>query len=226
MPWLNCREFSCAARHSMPPLAGHSMKWIRDTDGNRTMSFIVKNQRALDQAVDHQPVLFRIDVRPARMVALEKQPVRRDDAVQILQRRKTDGRFGAGGEPWHVAPDDAGLGVRRPAIGPVNHAGSDRLRPRRIGRRASLCRFRVAGPRAERKAAGQRRAQAEKRTPGEPRIGSNCRLRCCRPAASQGYRGWPHVSSPRGSLRPLLWQLSQGLSSTSNLVNAKLWRAR
>ena len=26
MPWLNCSEFIWAARHSMPPLAGHSMK--------------------------------------------------------------------------------------------------------------------------------------------------------------------------------------------------------
>ena len=26
MPWVNCSELSCAARHSMPPLAGHSMK--------------------------------------------------------------------------------------------------------------------------------------------------------------------------------------------------------
>jgi hypothetical protein len=45
-----------------------------------------KDQRALDQTMDHQSVLIRIDVRPPRMIALEEQAVRRDDAVQVLQR--------------------------------------------------------------------------------------------------------------------------------------------
>jgi hypothetical protein len=91
------------------------------------MSFIVRISGALDQAVDHQPVPVRIDIRPAGMIALEEQSVRRDDAVQILQRREADGRYGVGGEPRHVAPDDAGLAVRGPAVGPIDHARSDRL---------------------------------------------------------------------------------------------------
>ena len=42
IPWVNCSELSCAPRHSMPPLAGHSMKWMRDIAENRMMSSIVK----------------------------------------------------------------------------------------------------------------------------------------------------------------------------------------
>jgi hypothetical protein len=129
-----------------------------------------ENQWPLDQAMDHQSVLVRIDVGPAGMIALEKQPVRRDDAVQVLQRREADGGFGAGGEPRHVAPDHAGLGVGGPAIGPVDHAGSERLRPRRFGGRGSRSRFRMGRSGAKREAAGQCGAEAEKRTAGEPRI--------------------------------------------------------
>ena len=60
----------------MPPLAGHSMKWMRDDRWEAQDVLHGEDQRALDQAVDHQLVLRRIDVGPARMVALEEQPVR------------------------------------------------------------------------------------------------------------------------------------------------------
>jgi hypothetical protein len=142
-----------------------------------------ENQRALDQAMDHQPVPVRIDIGPSRMMALEKQAVRRDDAVQILQRRKADGRFGPGGEPWHVAPDDAGLSVGGSAIGPVHHAGADRLRPRRVRGRGSRRGFRFAWLRSESKGAGQRRAQTKKGAPAQ-RILRARELRYHRDAAS------------------------------------------
>ena len=38
-----------------------------------------------------------------------------------------------GGEPRHVAADDVFDEMRRLAIGPVDHAGPEHLRPRRIG---------------------------------------------------------------------------------------------
>ena len=47
-----------------------------------------QQQRTLDQAVDHQPVLVRIDVRPPGVIALEEQAVRRDDAVQSCSGEK------------------------------------------------------------------------------------------------------------------------------------------
>jgi hypothetical protein len=135
MPWLNCSEFICAARQFMPPLAGHSMKWMRVICGKRRMSFMVSSSGRSTSPVDHQLVLRRIDVGPARMVALEEQSIGRDDAVQVLQRRKAHRRFRAGGEPGDVAPDHGGFGIRRPAIGPVDHARADRLRPGGVGGR-------------------------------------------------------------------------------------------
>ncbi len=50
-------------------------------------------QQALVGAVDHQPVLRRIDVPPALVMALEVQPARRDDAEQRLQRRERHRRL-------------------------------------------------------------------------------------------------------------------------------------
>ena len=54
-------------------------------------------------AVDHQPVLVRIDVRHARVVALEVQARRRDDAEQVLQRRERDRRMRRAREPGAFA---------------------------------------------------------------------------------------------------------------------------
>ena len=48
------------------------MKWMRDTDGNRMMSSIVKHKRALDQTVDQKPMLARVNVGAAGVIALEK----------------------------------------------------------------------------------------------------------------------------------------------------------
>ena len=65
---------------------------MRDCDGKRRMSSIVKISGRVDQAMQHQPMLRRIDGRNAAMMALVEQPVRRDDAVEILQRRPAGGR--------------------------------------------------------------------------------------------------------------------------------------
>src|SRR4029079_12708788 len=60
-----------------------------------------EDQRTFDEAMDHQPVLVRIDVGPPGMMAFEKQAMWRDDAVQVLQRREADGGFGSGSQPRH-----------------------------------------------------------------------------------------------------------------------------
>ena len=41
MPWVYCTVGTATLPHSIPVLAPHSMKWIRDTDGNRSKSSIV-----------------------------------------------------------------------------------------------------------------------------------------------------------------------------------------
>jgi hypothetical protein len=169
-----------------------------------------ENERTLDQTMDHQPVLIRIDVRPACMMALEKQAVRCDDAMQVLQRRKADGRFGPGRQPWHVAPD-APASARKPAMGPINHAGPDRPRCVR-GRRSP--RGPVAGLRAECEA-GQRGAQPEKRASFSDRahLASLTPQACCatgRAARSLALR-----------LAAASFVIAPNLSSLANLVNAK-----
>ena len=54
-------------------LPEHSRKWTRDTDGNRVRFLHGEDERPLDQAVDHQPVLGRVDRRNPGMVALVVQ---------------------------------------------------------------------------------------------------------------------------------------------------------
>ena len=129
-----------------------------------------EQQRPLDEPVNHQLVLRRIDVGPARMVALEEQSIGRDDAVQFLQRRKAHRRFRAGGEPGDVAPDDGGFGIRRPAVGPVDHACADRLRPGGIGGRRRRRGVGHGGFAANGEAAGQHCAEPEKAASSQRRV--------------------------------------------------------
>jgi hypothetical protein len=51
------------------------------------------------------------------MVTLEAQPVRRDDAVKLMQRREIDRGNRIGGQPWHIAAHDIGFKLRRLSIG-------------------------------------------------------------------------------------------------------------
>ena len=52
-----------------------------------------ENQRLVDQTMQHQPVIVRIDFGDAAMVTFEAQTVRRDDAVEFVQRRERDRRL-------------------------------------------------------------------------------------------------------------------------------------
>jgi hypothetical protein len=96
--------------------------------------------------VNHQFVLRRIDVGATAVIALEKQSVRSDNAGLILQWGKTNRGFRRGGQPGHVPPDYVFDEFRRLTVRLVDHAGTEHLRPRRIGRRRSLlCTQAVAG---------------------------------------------------------------------------------
>ena len=127
MPWVNCSELSWAPRHSMPPLAGHSMKWMRDTDGKRYDVVHRQKERPFDQAVDHQPVLVRVDVGAPAMIAFKEQsigvmmPCRSCSGVKLT-------------EDWGVAVSH-GTSRRmtsrsnfgRHSIGPVVNTGPERF---------------------------------------------------------------------------------------------------
>ena len=118
-----------------------------------------QHQRPLDQAMDQEPVLARVDVDAAGVEALEEQPVRGDDAVQGLQRRKADRGFLARREPGHVAANDLLFEFGRLAVGPVDNTGADGLRPFRLARGRRLARGTPCP--AEHRAAGDGGTEAQ-----------------------------------------------------------------
>jgi hypothetical protein len=126
----------------MPELAAH-LEEVDPVDAREALEIGEReDQRLVDQPVDDQPVVLRIDLRDAAMMALEAEPVRRDDAVELVQRREAHRRLARRGEPRHVAADDVLLVFRRLAVGP--HAGpvAERTRPFGDVRRQV---FRIAG---------------------------------------------------------------------------------
>jgi hypothetical protein len=74
-------------------------------------------------AVDHQPVLARVDVPPALVVALEVHPRGGDDAEQALQRREADARLRGLRQARALAALHVGFVLRRLAVA----GGRDRL---------------------------------------------------------------------------------------------------
>ena len=141
-----------------------------------------QHQRLLDEAVDHQPMLGRIDLGDAAMVALEAQAVRGDDSLQLVQRREADRTLARGGQPFDVAADHVHLELRRAAVGPADDTLTERLRPFRYARRKVL-RVRRGGcaarksPRADRSAEGEAGAQEGSSRGWPGRIGARLRFR-------------------------------------------------
>ena len=76
-----------------------------------------KDQRLVDEPMQHEPVVVRIDLGDAAMVALEAQAIRRDDAVEFVQRRERHRRFRRRGQPRHRAADHFLFVFRRHAVG-------------------------------------------------------------------------------------------------------------
>ena len=115
------------------------------------------------QAVDHQPVLVRIDLGHAGVVALEVQAGRRDDAEQVLQRRERDRRLRRAREAGAFAAAHVGLEPRRHAVGRREDRRAERAGPLRdvggqVLRQAAV----VGGPRGHR-GGGRERAAADGR---------------------------------------------------------------
>jgi hypothetical protein len=66
--------------------------------------------------MDQQAMLVWRDLGHTGMVTFEVKTVRRDDTVQILQRRHAEG-FGVGGARLSNAPNDVLLEFRRQPVG-------------------------------------------------------------------------------------------------------------
>src|SRR5262249_43103046 len=102
-----------------------------------------EQQRALHQSVDQQAVLIGINIGGAGMAALEVQPIRRDHAVEQLQRRPhradTHGRrIGrCCNDPRHLALETRGLAVADERRARLRRPRGHRERLGRRGRRSS-----------------------------------------------------------------------------------------
>ena len=77
-----------------------------------------EDKRLVDEPVDHQPVVGRVDLGNAAMMALEAKSGRRDNSVEPMQRREVHRRFRRGRQPSDVAPDHILFELRWSAIGP------------------------------------------------------------------------------------------------------------
>ena len=68
---------------------GGALEEIDFIDARQPLEIVQReDQRLIDQPVHHQAVVVRIDLRDATVMAFEAEPVRRDDAVELMQRRK------------------------------------------------------------------------------------------------------------------------------------------
>jgi hypothetical protein len=127
-----------------------------------------EDQRLVDEAMDHEPVIGRVDLGDAAVMALEAQAGRRDDAVELMQRREIHRGFRRGREPGDVAADDVLLEGRRRAIGalvdavaeiavPVLNLGDQRIG---LGRRARSGGAEAASPAPASPAAPRKRRRS------------------------------------------------------------------
>ena len=81
-----------------------------------------ENERTFNQAVDHQSVLVWINLRQPGMVALKYNRTGRNDARNISQRGKTDGRDSVGGQPVDGSAFNTGFKPGWLPIGICHHA--------------------------------------------------------------------------------------------------------
>ena len=93
-----------------------------------------EDQRLVDKAMEHQPVLRRINRGNPAVMAFVEQSVRRDDAVEILQRRPP-GRGDILRQIFRNVLDDPLLERRWRAVELLSHGSAGRFHPFRNIRR-------------------------------------------------------------------------------------------
>ncbi len=109
---------------------GGAFEKIDPVDARQTLELIErKNQRLFDQAMQHQPIVGWIDLGNAAMMAFEAQSIRRNDAVELMQRREADRGFGRRCQPGHGAADDVLFVFGWIAVGAHANALAELARP-------------------------------------------------------------------------------------------------
>jgi hypothetical protein len=162
---------------------------------------MVKISGLSHQAIDDQAMVRRVDLGHAAVMALEAEPVGRDDAVQLVQRREADRGFRRRRQPLDPAPHHVAFVFRGRAIGRIVDAGPQVLRPVGHVGRLVLRRGRQGLAGHRRGAAGQDRAAAQKAAAVEPRPGFRGRL-----AVARTMVGLGHASSVGSASEA--WELS------------------
>ena len=164
---------------------------------------IGKHQRRVHKPIDHQPVIFFLQLDRTRMVALERTALRRDRPVQRMDRREVDRTDRVRRQPLHVAPHHVAFELDGQTIGggihtfarglrPVLHLLDHRITTRRGGR------ARGHGPRP-----GGRRSRQELAARGLCALQAFCHL--AMPPRYVGLSG-----AGRGITRPPLSQCRAG----------------
>src|SRR5205085_424270 len=134
--------------------------------------FKIEDERLLDQAMNHQAVLVRVDIGEAGARDDKMQTVRRNRAVEQMVRRARVARarlvVGIGERAYDLV-----LVLGRNAVGwdSFSRAHAPRIHPQRLSRGAGE---RAAGPRGCR--AREKDAAANERTAVDDTVGGNVRL--------------------------------------------------
>ncbi len=124
---LHGRHCDVAPLHAA---VGSALDEVHARHGRKTQNVIHRqDQRAPHQSMDHQPVLVRIDFRRARVMPLEVNPARRDDAEQVLQRSEADGGLWRSRQAGTQAPLYSAFEFRRQTVPGDRDAGSQAARP-------------------------------------------------------------------------------------------------
>ena len=96
---------------------GGTFAEIHPVDARHPLDVVEReDERPIDQAMQHEPVVGGIELGDAGMVTLEAQSVGCDHAVERVQRGEADRALRTGREPLHVAAYHARLVRRRLAV--------------------------------------------------------------------------------------------------------------
>ncbi len=123
--------------------------------------------RIFHHAVDHQPVLVRIDVGHAGVMTLEVQTRGRDDAEEVLQRRERDRRMRGAREPGAFAATDVRFVFRGHTVRRRENRRTERaVRLGNVRRKiAAVVGARETEPGSRRQTAAQRDAASKEAAP-------------------------------------------------------------
>ena len=181
-PWVCCTVLPHRGFRPLREGIAGALQEVGHGDGGEALQVIHREERGpLDQAMDHQPVLARIDGRNATERDLVEEGIGRERPVQIGQGREADERVGRAfgiGEADHVRlgrgplavgrdPTARGAHPHRDVRRQVVSTGGSRHRRGLLGRRHR--RFRVESIEQR---AGQASATGGQRGPaGEARTG-------------------------------------------------------